>query len=164
MTRLLESAFRDLLLADDLPVLLHVDNAANAIASVHVVEGLVDPLQGLVVSDKLVDPELAVHVVLDEPRKLGAALDASEGGSLPDASGDELERAGRDLGASRGDADDVAHTPTLVAALQCLAHNLHVAGRVESEIETAVGDFDQVVNDALASRDLGGVHKLGWSC
>lgn len=42
--------------------------------------------------DELVDLELAVEVVLDEAGELRAALDAAEGATLPDATGDELER------------------------------------------------------------------------
>ena len=71
--------------------LAHVDNAANAVARVHVVEGLVDAAEGLAVGDELVDLQLAGHVVVDQVGKLSAALDAAEGAALPHAAGDELE-------------------------------------------------------------------------
>jgi hypothetical protein len=43
------------------------------------------------VGDELVDLELAGHIVVDEVRKLSTSLDTTEGTSLPDTTGDELE-------------------------------------------------------------------------
>ncbi len=71
--------------------LAHVNNAANALAGVHVVEGLVDTAEGLAVGDELVDLQLAGHVVVDQVGQLSAALDAAESAALPHAAGDELE-------------------------------------------------------------------------
>jgi hypothetical protein len=39
-----------------------------------------------------VDVDLAVHVPVDDLRHVGAAARAAEGGALPDAAGDQLER------------------------------------------------------------------------
>ena len=69
----------------------HVDDAADAVASLHVAKGLVDLVEGLTVGDELVDLELSVHVVVDEVGELGAALDTAKGATLPDTSGDKLE-------------------------------------------------------------------------
>jgi hypothetical protein len=80
-----------LLLIVRLVALAHVDDAADAVTSLHVLEGGVDLVEGLSVGDELVDLELAVHVVVDEVGKLSAALDTTESTSLPDATGDELE-------------------------------------------------------------------------
>jgi hypothetical protein len=80
-----------LLLIAHLVALAHVDDAADAVTSLHVLEGSVDLVEGLSVGDELVDLELAVHVVVDEVGKLSAALDTTESTSLPDATGDELE-------------------------------------------------------------------------
>jgi hypothetical protein len=74
-----------------LVALAHVDDAADAVTSLHVLEGGVDLVEGLSVGDELVDLELAVHVVVDEVGKLSAALDTTESTSLPDTTGDELE-------------------------------------------------------------------------
>lgn len=41
--------------------------------------------------DELVNLQLAVEVVVDEIRKLSAALDTAKGTTLPYASSDELE-------------------------------------------------------------------------
>jgi hypothetical protein len=80
-----------LLLIVRLVALAHVDDAADAVTSLHVLEGGVDLVEGLSVGDELVDLELAVHVVVDEVGKLSAALDTTESTSLPDTTGDELE-------------------------------------------------------------------------
>lgn len=50
--------------------LAHVDDAADALARVHVVEGLVDAAEGLAVGDELVDLQLALHVVVDQVGEL----------------------------------------------------------------------------------------------
>lgn len=71
--------------------LAHVDDGADAVAGVHVVEGLVDAGERLAVGDKLVNLELAGHVVVDEVGELRAALDTTESAALPHATGDKLE-------------------------------------------------------------------------
>lgn len=71
--------------------LLHVDDATDTVTLLHLIEGGVDAVQRLAVSDELVHLELAVEVVVDETRKLCATLDTTEGTSLPDTTSDELE-------------------------------------------------------------------------
>lgn len=73
----------------------HVNDAADAVTSLHLLEGGVDVGKGLAVGDELVDLEFTVQVVLDKARQLGAALDASEGASLPHTTGDKLERCSK---------------------------------------------------------------------
>lgn len=45
--------------------------------------------------DELVDLKFALQVVVDKVGQLGAALDATEGASLPHTTGDELERCSK---------------------------------------------------------------------
>lgn len=71
--------------------LAHVNDAADALARVHVVEGLVDAAERLAVGNELIDLELAGHVVVDKVGKLGAALDTTESAALPDTASNELE-------------------------------------------------------------------------
>ena len=71
--------------------LFHVHDAADAVAQLHLVEGSVNGRQGLAVGDELVHLELAVQVVVHETGQLSAALDATEGTSLPHTTGDQLE-------------------------------------------------------------------------
>ena len=49
----------------------------------HVVEGFVDLVQWLPVSDKLVNLELSVHIILHKSRQLGTTLHASESATTP---------------------------------------------------------------------------------
>jgi len=58
---------------------------------VHIVESVIDTAQVLAMSDELIDLQLAGHVVVDQTRQLGAALDAAERAAFPTAAGDELE-------------------------------------------------------------------------
>ena len=89
----------------------HVDDAADAVAAVHVVEAVVDLRQRAVVRHVLVDLQLALEVLcgpggsaprakaygggtgltLDQARDLRAALDAAERRPPPGAAGDQLE-------------------------------------------------------------------------
>ena len=80
-----------MLLIVRLVALVHVDDAADAVTSLHVLEGGVDLVERLSVGDELIDFELAGHVVVDEVGELSAALDTTESTSLPDTTGDELE-------------------------------------------------------------------------
>jgi hypothetical protein len=72
-------------------LLAHVDDAADAVAGLHVAESLVNLVEGLAMRDELVDLEVAVHVVGHKTRQLRAALDAAERAALPHAACDELE-------------------------------------------------------------------------
>lgn len=71
--------------------LFHVDNATNTVTLLHLVEGAVDSTQRLAVGDELVHLELAVQVIVDQTGELCATLDTTEGTSLPDTAGNQLE-------------------------------------------------------------------------
>ena len=58
------------------PWYLEVNDAADALAGVHQLEGLVDLAQPHGVGDEVIQLELAGQVALDDTRQLGAALDA----------------------------------------------------------------------------------------
>lgn len=62
--------------------IFHVHDAANAVTLLHVFKCLVDVFKGLAVGDELVHLQLALHVVINQVRKLGAAFDAPKGTSL----------------------------------------------------------------------------------
>src|SRR5262249_41411206 len=106
-------------------------DGADRFAFVHQVEGVVDFFQRHGVCDQVVDVDAALHVPVDDLRHIGAASRAAEGGALPDAAGDELERTRRDFLACAGDADDDRNAPTFVAALERLTHGLHIADAFE---------------------------------
>lgn len=68
----------------------HVDHASNAVARSHRAEAFVDLIERLAVRDELVDLQLAVLVILDEPSHLRSPFDASECTSSPYAACYEL--------------------------------------------------------------------------
>src|SRR3546814_12618885 len=82
--------------------------------------------------------DLAIHVPVDDLGHVCAAPGAAEGGALPHATGDELERAGGDFLARFGDADDDAFTPAAVAAFERGAHHFGITGRIEAIVGAAV--------------------------
>src|SRR5690606_836495 len=97
---------------------LEDDDRTNALAFMHQIEGLVNPLQRQGVGDHRIDLDLAVHVPVDDLRRVGAAARAAEGRALPDAARDQLERTGGDLLARLGHADDDALAPAAVTGFQ----------------------------------------------
>src|SRR4249919_3477300 len=113
-------------------------HAAYRLAPVHQVEALVDPLQWQAVGDQVVDIDPAFHIPVDDLRHVGAAAGAAEGAAAPVATGHQLEWTCADFLAGAGNADDDAGAPTLVAALQRLAHHLGVADALEGIIRAAL--------------------------
>src|SRR3546814_5089762 len=79
---------------------------------------------------------------------------AAEGGALPHATGDELERAGGDFLARFGDADDDAFTPAAVAAFERGAHHFGITGRIEAIVGAAVGGLDDLCHRLVARQAL----------
>src|SRR6201997_1142463 len=97
----------------------------------HQIEPRIDLVERELVGDQIVDIDFPLHVPIDDLRYVGAAARAAEGGTLPHAAGDELERPRRDLLARGRDADDDALAPAAMAALEGLAHRVHVADAFE---------------------------------
>lgn len=82
-------AFRNY--GDECLVLFHVDNASDAVTGLHVAEGLVDLRQWLSVGDKLINLQLASHVVVNEVRQLRSSLDTTKRAALPRTAGNKLK-------------------------------------------------------------------------
>src|SRR5688572_29646351 len=72
-------------------------DAADRFTAVHEIEAAVDVPEGHGVRDQLVDPDLPLHVPVDDLGHVRPAASTAEGAALPDATGDELERPRRDL-------------------------------------------------------------------
>ena len=114
----------------------------------HQIEALVDLLKGQLVGDHRIDLDFAVHVPVDDFGDIRPALRAAKGGAFPDPSGDQLERAGRDLRSSRCHTDDHRDTPAPVRAFERITHDLDIAGRIEGIVDAAklvffcLGDVD----------------------
>src|SRR5690606_2054710 len=105
-----------------------------------------------------VDTDLAVHVPVDDLGDIRPPARPAEGGAAPDPAGHQLERAGRDLLAGAGDADDDAFAPALVAAFQRLAHHLHIADAFKGIVDAAVGHLDDRLHHV---RHLARIDEVG---
>src|SRR6516225_6709486 len=97
-------------------------------------------------SDQIVDVDLARHVPIHDLRHIGTSPRAPEFGSLPHASGHELEWTRLDFLTGAGDSDDHRDSPTAMAAFEGLAHNVHIADALEAVIGAATRQLDQVGN------------------
>src|SRR5215218_229721 len=102
-------------------------HTADRFAIVHEIEAVVDAIERQHVRDQVVDVDLALHVPVDDLRHVGAPPRAAERGALPHAPRDKLERPRLDLLPGARDADDHRDAPAAVAALERLAHDIHVA-------------------------------------
>jgi len=143
-----------------LVALAHVDDAADAVTGLHVLEGGVDLVERLSVGDELIDLELASHVVVNEVGKLGTALDTTEGTSLPDATSDELERSSGNFLSSSGNTNDDTLTPTLVASLESRSHNVDITSAVEGVVTTTISHFDELLLNGLVLE----LHRVDEVC
>src|SRR5689334_14045404 len=97
--------------------------------------------------DEIIDVDLAVHVPVDDLRHIGTATGATEGGTLTDAPGHQLEGTGGDFLAGAGDADDDGDAPALVAAFQRLAHHGGITDAFEAVIGATLGEVDEIGNE-----------------
>src|SRR3546814_4492952 len=89
-------------------------------------------------SDLVVNIDLAVHIPVDDLGHVSPAPRAAKGAPLPYAAGDELERPGGNFLASFGNTDDDAFTPAAMAAFQRLAHDVRIAGAIETVIRASI--------------------------
>ena len=63
-------------------LLPHVDYTSNTISLLHCLKSSIDLWKRLPVGDELVDLELALHVIINQVRELGATLDSAKGTAL----------------------------------------------------------------------------------
>ncbi len=116
-----------------------LDHAADRFALVHEVEGFAEPLKRHHVSYQIVDVDLALHVPVDDLRHVAAALGTAKGSTLPGPARDQLKRPRRDFLAGAGHSDDHARPPSSLAALERLAHQLHITDAFKGEVSAAAG-------------------------
>src|SRR5450830_95052 len=121
-------------------------DGAYRFTALHQVKALVDVVQFQAVRDQVVDIEFAFHIPVDDLRHVRAAARAAESGAFPYASRHQLEWAGRDFLAGCRHANDDGLAPTLVAALQRLAHGGGIADALEAVIGAAIGQLNDGVN------------------
>jgi hypothetical protein len=63
-------------------LLSHVNNTANAVTLLHIVESLVDVCEWLPMGNKLINLQLARHVIINQVRKLTTTFNSAKGTSL----------------------------------------------------------------------------------
>jgi len=160
MAKQLQLSFCILIAGIRTELLAHVDNTTNAVSSLHIGEGLVHLVERLTVGDEFVNLEVAVQVVINETRQLGAALDTTERTAFPYTACDKLEGAGGNLLACRGDTDDDGFSPALVAGFERGTHDVYIACAVKGVVTAAVGHLDELLLYALIT-ELGGVDEVG---
>ena len=127
----------------------------------HIVEALVDLTERPAVGDIRVDFKLAIEVVFDQSRNFCPALNATESRSAPYTTSDELEWSGGDFLSSGSHTDDSGNTPALVTSLQSSAHDMNVTSAIEREVQSSVGDCDEMILDLLSFSELEGVDEVG---
>src|SRR5471032_2317449 len=136
----------------------------------HQVKRFVDVFQAHGVGDKGVQRDFAGLGHFHVAWQFGTATHAAKRRTAPDAPGHQLEWAGGDFLASTGYTNDHRLAPTLVAALQGRAHQLHIADALEGKVHAAVGQVDDHVLDgavvvfrvdAVGGAQLPGDFKLG---
>src|SRR3954465_13747667 len=139
------------------------DDTADRLAIVHEIEALVYAIERQHVGDQVVDVDLALHVPVDDLRHIGAPPRAAERRALPRPPGDELERPRADLLPRARHADDHRHAPAAMAALERLAHHLHVADALEAVVRPAARDVHQFFNhiDSLGIDEMRHPELLG---
>ncbi len=144
---------------------IEMNHAANTLAFVHQVEGLIDLFQPHGVRDEGVQGNLPFLCFLYITWQLGAPLHATESRTSPDAAGDQLERTRAELCPCRGNPDDGRFPPAFVAALQGSPHQLNVADALEGVINAAVGHLhDHVLNGLLMFLRVEEVSSAQFPC
>ena len=99
--------------------------------------------------DHLVDIDFSLHVPVDNLRDVRSASCTAERGTSPRPSGHQLERSRRNFLPCAGHPNDAALTPSLMTALESLAHDIHVADALKTVINTATSHLNQVIDHVL---------------
>src|SRR5471030_114841 len=136
-----------------------MDDGTDALAFMHQVKRLVDIFQAHGVGDEGIQRDLAGRGHFHVAWQLGTTAHAAERRTAPDATGDQLERTGRDFLAGTGHTDDDRLAPTLVAALKCRTHQLDVADALEGKVDAAIGHVDDDFLDRTV--EVFRVHAIG---
>src|SRR4051795_243709 len=110
------------------------DHRPQHLAAVHLLEGLLDVLEGDGLGDELVEREAALQVQVDEHREVaGGQAVAVPGGLDRPAPAEDLDRRQLDLHVRRRDADH-HHPAGQVAGVEGLLEHLRVADRVDRDV------------------------------
>lgn len=122
-------------------IYLHIlDNSSQTLTRMQCLNRTVSLVHTLkVMCDKVINRELSFHTLFHQHWNIPAALEAPKSSSLPDATGNQLERAGADLMTRRCHTNDTRATPTTVRAFKSSAHDGCVSGTVKGVVDTPLG-------------------------
>jgi hypothetical protein len=133
---------------------MRVDDRADPVLLVHEVEALVDLVERDAVGEERVDVDVPVEVALHELRHLVAALHPAEARARHPAARDQVARDDVQRLALARDAGDGAQAPAHARRLDGLAHDLHVAGRLEGVVRAeAAGHLEDPVDGVRAAHE-----------
>lgn len=122
-------------------------DAITGVESINRFINLVDTLND--VGDVRVEGSFTSQDLVDELRNFSSALPATESGTFPVTTSDELEGTSGNFLASSGDTDDATFTVTTVGKLEGISHDLDVASAVKSVVVTPLLLAQKVVLDGL---------------
>lgn len=117
-------------------ILLVSYHTAQAVARVQRNDGIVgklDPVEQM--RNVVINGDLSVKGPLHEPWDI-LRLEASKGGSFPNAASHKLERASLDLVPRSCNSNHAGHAPPAVAALKRSSHHLYIAGAIEAVVHS----------------------------
>lgn len=121
-----------------------LDDGSEAVATVQSIDRVVNVLETLDgMREVLVDLQLFSHDALHKLGHLGSALPATEGGTLPHTTSDELERTSGDLVSGSGNTNDATLTPATMSNLESISHDLGDTGAIEREVVTPLLGSEQ---------------------
>mmetsp|Transcript_139167 Transcript_139167/g.346900 ORF Transcript_139167/g.346900 Transcript_139167/m.346900 type:complete len:331 (-) Transcript_139167:631-1623(-) len=104
--------------------------------------------------DILIDLHFARHVEVHKHGHLRLRFPAAEGGALPSAACDQLERPGGDLLTGGRHTDHNRDAPTTGGALERRAHDLRIACAIEGVVHTELCHAHDLRLDALPLRKV----------
>mmetsp|Transcript_8054 Transcript_8054/g.15363 ORF Transcript_8054/g.15363 Transcript_8054/m.15363 type:complete len:222 (+) Transcript_8054:90-755(+) len=86
------------------------------------------------VGNKVIDREFAAQVLVDQFRHIRSTLEPTESSTLPNAPGNELKRASRNLVTRCSHSNHARGTPSTMSAFQSCAHDFSVTSAVKSVV------------------------------
>jgi len=122
-------------------------DAITGVESINRFINLVDTLDD--VGDVGIEGSFTSQDRVYELRNFSSALPATESGTFPVTTSDELEGTSGDLLASSSDTDDATFTVTTVGKLEGISHDLDITSAVKSVVVTPFLLAQKVVLDGL---------------
>jgi hypothetical protein len=124
------------------------------------------------VSNEMIDWKGSVKATFDQFGNLGTTLESSKGGSLPDATCDELEGTSGNFMARGSHSDDTRGAPSTMTGFQSRTHHFGITSTVKGIVYTPIRHFssNMLLNgyvdilwiDAMSGSKFLGHFKFLW--